>query len=166
MMFKLCAAAAVGRGCKGLTLCGHINTLLKGCLSTRHTNPQPPGRRATGLSMLASATRPMSFTTVSHPTGASCGAWSWQPQRAACSTCARVCSGWLQAQLCSYLTTPLLQCRWVEQWNAWVQPQSDAARSGLRNGQGFCTKISQQVRHVGAAPLATCGTGGLLHSGP
>jgi hypothetical protein len=34
---------------------------------------------------------------------------------------------------------------WVEQWNSWVQPQSDAAQSGLRKGQGFCAKISQQV---------------------
>jgi hypothetical protein len=33
----------------------------------------------------------------------------------------------------------------VEQWNAWVQPQSDAMQSGMRKGQGFCAKISQSV---------------------
>ncbi|KAI8471576.1 MAG: RlpA-like double-psi beta-barrel-protein domain-containing protein-containing protein [Monoraphidium minutum] len=33
---------------------------------------------------------------------------------------------------------------WVEQWNAWVQPQSDSQNSGLRKGQGFCAKIYQQ----------------------
>jgi hypothetical protein len=39
---------------------------------------------------------------------------------------------------------PFLLARWVEQWNAWVQPHSDAKGSGLRKGQGFCAKISQQ----------------------
>lgn len=43
-------------------------------------------------------------------------------------------------------STPAPHPRWVEQWNSWVQPQSDASVSGLRKSQGFCTKISQQVR--------------------
>lgn len=33
---------------------------------------------------------------------------------------------------------------WSESYNAWVQPQADAAASGLRKGQGFCAKVSQQ----------------------